>query len=125
LSTVLLRSLRQKIEDLGMDALVEVHDQRDLDRALEAGATFIGVNNRDLRTFEVSLETSLALAPRLPGNVLAISESGIRTVDDVRRLAGAGYSGFLVGEILMKAASPGAALRELMTALRPAGGRAR
>jgi len=120
-----LRSLRQKTEELGMDALVEVHDQRDLDRALEAGATLIGVNNRDLRSFEVSLQASLTLAPRLPGNIMAISESGIKTADDVRRLADAGYRGFLVGEALMKAASPGAALRELMGALEPARGRAR
>jgi indole-3-glycerol phosphate synthase len=123
LNAASLRSLRQQTEDLGMDALVEVHDQRELERALEAGATFIGVNNRDLRTFEVSLETSLTLAPRLPGNILAISESGIRTATDVRRLADAGYKGFLVGESLMKAASPGAALQELMGAFEPAGRR--
>ncbi len=120
-----LRSLRAKTEELGMEALVEVHDERDLDRALEAGASLIGVNNRDLRTFQVSLNVSLNLAPRLPKNVLGISESGIRTAEDVRRLADAGYRGFLVGETLMRAASPGAALSELIAALQPARGRAR
>lgn len=120
-----LRGLRSEAEDLGMDALVEVHDERDLDRALETGASLIGVNNRDLRTFSVSLETSLRLAPRLPKDALAVSESGIRTADDVRRLADAGYRGFLIGETLMRAASPGAALMELIGALEPARGRPR
>jgi len=120
-----LRHLRAKTEELGMDALVEVHDERDLDRALEAGASFIGVNNRDLRTFQVSLDTSLRLAPRLPKGVVAVAESGIKTADDVRRLADAGYRGFLVGETLLRAASPGAALSALIAALEPAHGRVR
>ncbi len=123
-SSSLLR-LRAKTEDLGMDALVEVHDERDLDRALEAGATLIGVNNRDLRTFQVSLETSLRLAARIPKEAVAVSESGIKTRDDVRHLADAGYRGLLVGESLLRAASPGAALSELVAALEPAQGRVR
>lgn len=120
-----LRRLRARTEELGMDALVEVHDERDLDRAIEAGASFIGVNNRDLRTFQVSLETSFKLASRLPKEAIAVSESGIKTSDDVRRLADAGYRGFLVGETLLRAASPGGALAELVAALDPAHGRVR
>lgn len=121
----LLGRLRARIEALGMDALVEVHDERDLDRAIEAGATLIGVNNRDLRTFEVSLETSLRLAPRLPGNVIAVSESGIRSDADVRRLADAGFRGFLVGEALLRSASPDLALKHFVGALQSIRGRAR
>ncbi len=117
-----LRRLRAKTEELGMEALVEVHDEGDLARALEAGASLIGVNNRDLRNFEVSLDTSLSLAPRIPAGVVAVSESGIRTADDVRRLADAGYRGFLVGETLLRAQSPGAALKGLIAAVQPARG---
>ena len=95
---------------MGMEALVEVHDEGELDRALESGAEMIGVNNRDLRTFEVSLETALRLARRMPGNVVAVAESGIRSADDVRQLMDAGYHGLLIGEQLMRAPSPGAAL---------------
>jgi indole-3-glycerol phosphate synthase len=120
-----LRSLRAQAEDLGMDALVEVHDERELERAIEAGAKLIGVNNRDLRTFEVSLERSLGLAPRIPRDSVAVSESGIKTADDVRTLAKAGYRGFLVGEALMRAASPGDALAELAAAIEPVRGRPR
>lgn len=120
-----LRSLRAQAEDLGMDALVEVHDERELERAIEAGAKLIGVNNRDLRTFEVSLERSLGLAPRIPRDSVAVSESGIKTADDVRTLANAGYRGFLVGEALMRAASPGEALAELAAAIEPVRGRPR
>ena len=108
-----LRALRGEVEGYRMEALVEVHNEIELGRALEAGATLIGVNNRDLRTFEVSLETCLKLAPKLPDGVVAVAESGIRSADDIRRLAGAGYRGFLVGEPLMRAESPGAALRSL------------
>jgi indole-3-glycerol phosphate synthase len=125
LNAPLLRSLRAQAEDLGMDVLVEVHDEQELDRAIEVGATLIGVNNRDLRSFEVSLDRSLSLAPRIPRDVVAVSESGIKTADDVRRLADAGYRGFLVGETLMRATSPGAALSELARAMEPAHGRSR
>ncbi|MBN2241844.1 MAG: indole-3-glycerol phosphate synthase TrpC [Acidobacteria bacterium] len=108
-----LRLMILEAERLGMDALVEVHDQDELRKALDAGAGLVGVNNRDLRTLEVSLDVSLDLAPIIPAKVVAVAESGIRTADDIRRLADAGYQGFLVGEHLMRAASPGAALREL------------
>jgi len=110
LDTSSLREMRAEAESMGMEALVEVHDEMELDRALESGAGMIGVNNRDLRTFEVSLETALRLARRMPGNVVAVAESGIRSADDVRQLMDAGYHGLLIGEQLMRAPSPGAAL---------------
>jgi indole-3-glycerol phosphate synthase len=100
--------------DARLDALVEVHARVELDRALAAGATLVGVNNRDLRTLEVRLETSLALAPSLPREVVAVAESGLRTGADLRRLREAGYSAFLVGESLMAAEDPGQALRSLL-----------
>lgn len=108
-----LRSMILEAERHGMDALVEVHDEPELRRALEAGAGLIGVNNRDLRTFEVSLDVSLDLAPLIPAQVVAVAESGIRSAGDIRRLYEAGYLGFLIGEQLMRAPSPGDALREL------------
>ncbi len=101
---------------LGMEALVEVHSSEELDRALRAGAGMIGVNNRDLRTLEVSLEVSMELAREIPQDVLAVSESGIRSADDLRRLSEVGYRGFLVGELLMRVRSPRAALGELLVA---------
>jgi indole-3-glycerol phosphate synthase len=99
----------------GMAALVEVHDERELAKALEAEARMIGVNNRDLNTFEVTLETSLRLAPHIPAGVLKVSESGIGSARDIQRLREAGYQAFLVGEHLMKSANPGEALRALLT----------
>ncbi len=113
-----LRRLRGEAERLGMDALIEVHNEPELRQALDAGATLIGVNNRDLRTFEVSLEVSLSLARLLPENALAVAESGIRTPDDMRRLSEAGYTGFLMGERLMGSPSPGAALSELISSVK-------
>jgi indole-3-glycerol phosphate synthase len=108
-----LRSLRELAESLGMSALVEVHDNDELDSAVTSGAKIIGVNNRDLRTFEVKLETSLKLAERMPAGVIAVSESGIHSHADVERLQGAGYRAFLVGEHLMKAGDPAKAIQEL------------
>jgi indole-3-glycerol phosphate synthase len=109
-----LASFRKTAEDLGIAALVEVHDQTELDRALASGARIIGVNNRDLRTFAVSLETSLRLAERIPAGIIRVSESGIASPEDVARLREAGYHAFLVGEHLMKAEDAGGALRELL-----------
>ncbi len=117
-----LTLLLARARDLDLDALVEVHDREELDRALEAGADLVGVNNRNLRTFEVSLETSLRLAEHIPPQVLAVSESGIRTPEDVGRLAAAGYRAFLVGESLMRSADPGAALGALLAGVRRATG---
>ena len=114
-STASLQALRREAERLGMDALIEIHNASELQQALDCGATLIGVNNRDLRTFEVSLDISLNLAAILPQNVLAVAESGIRTADDVRRLSDVGYRGFLVGEQLMRSPSPGRALAELLS----------
>ncbi|MGA8341640.1 MAG: hypothetical protein WB781_06850 [Candidatus Sulfotelmatobacter sp.] len=97
-----------------MDVLCEVHDEAELRRALDAGCDLIGVNTRDLRTFKVDLETAFRLAERIPADVVRVSESGIHTAEDVSRLRAAGYDAFLVGESLMRAESPGDALRELM-----------
>jgi indole-3-glycerol phosphate synthase len=104
--------------EAGLDALVEVHDRAELDRALGAGARLVGVNNRDLKTLAVSLETSLALAGAIPDEVVAVAESGIRTGADVRRLRDAGFDAFLVGEHLMSAPDPGAALKSLLEEVR-------
>lgn len=109
-----LLELKQLAERLGLEVLVEVHDRHELRVALDAGAEVIGVNNRDLKTFEVSLNTSLDLAPYFPQSVLSVSESGIRAPGDIRQLREAGYDGFLIGELLMKSAHPGRTLRELM-----------
>jgi indole-3-glycerol phosphate synthase len=108
-----LRRLREEIERLGMEALVEVHNEAELRRALRSGATLVGVNNRDLRTFEVSLDVSIRLSRLFPEGITAVAESGINTGEDIKRLAGAGYRGFLIGERFMRAESPGAALAEL------------
>ena len=113
-----LVGLMREASELELDALVEVHNEAELDRALAAGADLIGVNNRNLKTLEVSLGTSFELAEKIPGDVLGISESGIRSADDIRRLMEAGYRGFLIGESLMKRAAPGAALAELIQGVR-------
>jgi indole-3-glycerol phosphate synthase len=110
----LLSRLRRLAEDeLGIDALVEVHTSDEMKRAAACGANLIGVNNRDLRTFEVSLETSLALAREAPGAALLISESGLHSSHDLQQLRQAGYHGFLIGETLMRSADPEEALRNL------------
>ena len=109
-----LESLRRLAEDeLGMDALVEVHDPSEMDRAAKGGAMIVGVNNRNLRTFEVSLQTSLLLAPLAPRDALLVSESGLNESADLRRLREQGFHGFLIGESLMRARDPEAALRDL------------
>ena len=98
---------------VGLDALIEVHDEAEAERALAAGATVIGVNQRDLFTFEVDPARAVRLATRLPADVVRVAESGIRTGEDVRHLAAAGFDAVLVGEALVTSADPGAALREL------------
>ena len=108
----LLARLRRLAEDeLQMDALVEVHTSEEMKRAALCGAKLIGVNNRDLRTFAVSLDTSLRLAREAPPEVLLVSESGLNNSADLLRLYDAGYRGFLIGETLMRAGDPAAALR--------------
>ncbi len=109
-----LSELLEAARDLELEPLVEVHDERELDQALEAGADFVGVNNRNLKTLEVSLDTSIRLAERIPSRVVAISESGIRSPEDIHRLTEAGYGGFLIGESLMKQPDPGQALSRMI-----------
>ncbi len=98
---------------LGMDVLVEVHDGAELDRALRLKTTLVGINNRNLRSFVVTLETTLALLPRVPADRLLVTESGILERADVQRMRQAGVHAFLVGEAFMRAADPGAALADL------------
>ena len=98
---------------LGLDALVEVHDEVELSRALSAGAVLVGVNQRDLATFAVDRDRAARLAPAIPPGVVAVAESGVRGPDDARRLAEAGYEAVLVGESLVTAPDPGGVLRSL------------
>jgi indole-3-glycerol phosphate synthase len=99
---------------LGLAALIEVHDEAELGRALQAGAQLVGVNQRDLRTFAVDHDRACALAARIPSGVVAVAESGIRDADDCRRLAEAGYDAVLVGETLVRADDRAGALRSLV-----------
>jgi len=98
----------------GLDVLCEVHDEEELQRALDAGFDLIGVNNRNLRTFEVDLGTALQLAGKIPATCVRVAESGIHCGQDLARLRAAGYEAFLIGESLMKAEKPGDALARLM-----------
>jgi indole-3-glycerol phosphate synthase len=109
-----LRGLSAAARALGLDVLVEVHDERELDRALAAGADLVGVNNRNLRTLAVDVEASFRLGRAMPAGVLAVAESGLKSGADVRRLQEAGYRAFLIGERLMTAPDPGAALAALL-----------
>jgi indole-3-glycerol phosphate synthase len=109
-----LRELLELGRALKMEALVEVHARQELARALEAGARIIGVNNRDLRDFQVHLETSLGLADAIPQECIAVTESGLRTHDDLLRLQRAGFDAFLIGEHVMQSADPAVALRALL-----------
>jgi indole-3-glycerol phosphate synthase len=102
----------------GLDILCEVHDEAELQRALDTGFDLIGVNSRDLRTFKVDLNTALRLGRLLPKNVLGVAESGIDSAQDIAQLQAEGYQAFLVGESLMKAESPGRALQNLLAATR-------
>ncbi len=114
LTSVELHRLALNARLHGLDVLCEVHDEKELERALDAGCELIGVNTRDLRTFEVHAETAFRLAEKLPKNVLPVAESGIRSGEDIARLRAAGYQAFLVGELLMRAERPGEALRALV-----------
>jgi indole-3-glycerol phosphate synthase len=114
-----LRRLAAAARSLALDVLVEVHTAEELDGVLDAlgetGADAIGVNNRDLKTFEVSAETSMALVGRIPASVVRVTESGISTRDHIAQLRKAGFDAFLIGESLMRQPDPGAALAELLS----------
>jgi indole-3-glycerol phosphate synthase len=116
LSAAELRSLVELAQRTGLDALVEVHDEREAGIALEAGATLIGVNQRDLFTFDVDVDRACRVASSLPDTVTRVAESGIRDGEDVRRLADAGFAAVLVGESLVRAADPAAAVAGLSVA---------
>jgi len=109
-----LRNYRELAAALGLEALVEVHDRPELDRALASDATLVGINNRNLQTFVTDLGTSLDLAPLIPSDRIAVSESGIGSRADIERLRAAGIGTFLVGETLIAAADPGRKLEELL-----------
>jgi indole-3-glycerol phosphate synthase len=109
-----LKDLTALATELGMASLVEAHSPEELNTALEIGAKIIGINNRNLHTFEVKLETTLELASRVPGDRILVSESGIFTRSDVERLMAAGVDAILVGESLMREPDPGVKVRELL-----------
>jgi indole-3-glycerol phosphate synthase len=113
LEAALMRELEDIAVGLGMDVLVEAHDGAELDRALALRTPLIGINNRDLRTFGVSLDTTIALLPKVPDGRIVVTESGILERSDVQRMRRAGVNAFLVGEAFMRAADPGAALTQL------------
>jgi indole-3-glycerol phosphate synthase len=108
-----LSALEDIALSLGMATLVEVHDADELDRALKLKSPLLGINNRNLRTFEVSLDTTIGLLPRIPKDKMVITESGITTQQDVRRMRAANVNAFLVGEAFMRAPEPGEALAKL------------
>ncbi len=110
----LMRELREQATELKMDALIEVHTERELDAAIVAGAQLIGINNRDLKTFEVSLATTERLAPLVPVGKPALCESGIDSIEQIRRVEKLGIHAFLIGESLMRAPEPGKKLAELL-----------
>jgi indole-3-glycerol phosphate synthase len=108
-----MRSLESLAAAHGMAVLVEVHDAAELDAALELRTPLVGINNRDLRTFETRLETTLALLEHVPEDRIVVTESGIASREDVARMRGRGVNAFLVGEAFMRAPDPGGALRAL------------
>ncbi|MBS1853101.1 MAG: indole-3-glycerol phosphate synthase TrpC [Acidobacteria bacterium] len=114
-----LTALARQAKAYGLDILCEVHDEAELQRALDAGCELIGVNSRDLRTFQVDLETVFRLAERFPGDITRVAESGIHCGEDLARLQAAGYDAFLIGESLMKTAKPGETLQALLGSRSP------
>ena len=114
LSTDQLEELLALAQDLGMTALVEVHTVEELERILPLHPSLIGVNNRDLRTFQTDIQTTLQLLPLIPDDVVVVSESGLNTGTDIARLWDKGVDAFLIGEALMRALNPGVKLRELL-----------
>jgi len=112
---LLLRELRAQATELKLDSLVEVHTENELQIALDAGAQLVGLNNRDLKTFDVDLATTERLAPLVPAGTPAVCESGIDSLEQIRRIERMGIHAFLIGESLMRAAQPGVKLKELLT----------
>lgn len=110
-----LCELLELTESLGMNALVEVHDEQELERALSARAKIIGINNRDLKTFTVDLGVSLSLSKKVPGESIVVAESGISTSDDINKLRSEGVHVFLIGETFMKVPDPGLELSKLIS----------
>jgi len=115
-----LKHLSATAEKIGIDCLVEVHDEDEVRRALDVGASFIGINNRNLATFELDLSVTEKLAPKIPRTCTIVSESGIRTVDDVRRVVAACVHAALIGESLMRADDPRALLESFLGAAKGA-----
>ncbi len=109
-----LRGFRELAREFGMAALVEAHNESELEKSLRSGAEIVGINNRDLRTFQVSLDVSIGLAPKIPGGILKVSESGIFNAEHIQRLSTAGYDAFLVGERLVRSENATRALKELV-----------
>jgi indole-3-glycerol phosphate synthase len=114
-----LQRLAAKAREQDLDVLCEAHDEEELARALDAGCDLIGVNSRNLRTFQVDLTTAFRLAKKFPRDILAVAESGIASAADIADLRAVGYEAFLIGESLMRAAFPGSALRRLLGAAVP------
>jgi len=109
-----MRAFRELAGEFGMAALVEAHNEEELEKSLRSGAEIVGINNRDLRTFQVSLETSIGLAPKIPAGIIKVSESGIFNAAHIQRLMAAGYNAFLVGERLLRSDDAALALKELV-----------
>lgn len=108
-----LFSMLEEVEALGLEALVEVHDASDLRLALEAGASIVGVNSRDLSSFHLDLERAKALAPSIPSTVMKVAESGIRRLEDAQEMAEAGYDAVLVGQALVQSGNPDTLIKEM------------
>jgi indole-3-glycerol phosphate synthase len=115
LDTIQLREYRLLAESLGMDVLVEVHDEREMESALTAESRLIGINNRNLNDFTVSLETTFRLLQKVPAGIPVVSESGITSVADMKRLKAAGVKAALIGESLMRAGKQDQLLREFLS----------
>lgn len=115
LDSTILKELLELAHSLDMDAIVEIHNEAELHKAIQVGSDIIGINNRNLKTFDVSLETSLRLCRLIPGDKIIISESGISSVDDIKRLRSAGINVLLIGETFMRSPEPGEELRKLLS----------
>ncbi|MGA7632086.1 MAG: indole-3-glycerol phosphate synthase TrpC, partial [Terriglobales bacterium] len=109
-----LLALARSAQSWSLDVLCEAHDETELERALDAGCDLIGINSRNLRTFEVNIDTALRLGEKIPADCVRVAESGIQSGSDLARLRSAGYKAFLIGESLMKVEHPGEALAKLI-----------